>query len=922
MKLNSKVALSMLLVALLPLAGFGWAALRLAQENLTNEVKAQLQLTAALSMHRIQQLANGYEERFRLCSSRTQLRLSLREFTSGGETNEQARMNKILRDILPEIESFETISVTDTNGTVIASTSRDTIGHDFGSSPVFLQARTNIQVDQFFIDNGVVKLNLSGPLKLEGQYIGNMIIRSTVDELFSVLAQRIGFSHTGEILLAERTANGDARFIGPLQHAPNAALRRIVSGEDKHIPIMQAMLKIRRSMDDLVDYRGVPVLAATDYINTPDWGLVVKIDKTEALQPLEALARSYYAALATTAGVVLIFGLAVSRFLTLPIIQLSESAQRVQSGEFTHRAEENRTDELGQLARSFNSMSSELIQLNENLEERVTQRTKELEETNHTLRRTQEKIERFNHELEDLVKERAAELKSSEERFHLVAQGAVGGIWDWNVASGDCGFSDLWLEQVGYMRDELPAKQESWIGMLHPEDKPSVVDCLQKHLDEHAPCDVECRLRTHNGEYRWFRCCGQAQWNSEGKPVRMVGSHTDITEQKRNQQSVLESQKLESLGILAGGIAHDFNNILTAIVGNISVAKTEIPPASPLEPVLTDVENAAMRAAELCNQMLAYSGQGRFEVLDLNLSDLIRDMENLLQISVSKTAVLKFELAEQLPAVAVDASQLRQVVMNLVINASEAIGDRSGVINIATGLARVGAEYLSGTHLAPDLPPGDYVFIEVSDSGCGMDKETLERIFDPFFTTKFTGRGLGLAALLGIVRAHHGALKVYSEPGKGTTFKILLPCSDAKAQSLSPGENEATRFVDGTGTVLVVDDEETVRATSARILSRCGFEVVLAVDGREAVEKFKLRPQDFRFVLLDLTMPQMNGVEAFGQMKLLRPDVPVLLMSGYNEQAAVERFAGRGLAGFIQKPFQMQTLLDRVRTILKPKDGD
>lgn len=916
MKLNSKVALSMWLVALLPLAAFGWAALRLAQANLTKEVEEQLQLTAELTMHRIKMLADGYAERLRLCRSRTQLRTSLKEFIRSRATHERDEMNQTLSDILPEIESFETISVTDPTGVIVASTSPELIGENLGASQVFLQARTGIQVNQLFIHEGVVKLNLSGPLMSEDEYLGSIIIRSTVEDLFSVLARRTGLGHTGEILLADRTADGDARVINPLRHAPNAPLQRVVPKADRHDPITQAMLKIRRSMNDPVDYRGVPVLAATDYINSPDWGLVVKIDKTEALQPIKKLARSYYAALATTTGIALIIGLAVSRFLIRPIIRLSQSAQRVQRGEFTHRAEENRTDELGQLARSFNAMSNELIQLNENLEERVRQRTEELQETNHTLRRTQEKLERFNHELEDIVKERAAELKSSEERFYLVAQGAVGGIWDWNITNGDCSFSDLWLEQLGYMRDELAAKQEAWIALLHPDDKPLVVDRLQKHLDEHAPCDIECRLRAHNDEYRWFRCCGQAQWSSTGEPVRMVGSHTDITEQKRNQTAVLESQKLESLGILAGGIAHDFNNILTAIVGNISLAKTEIPPSSALEPVLGDVENAALRAAELCNQMLAYSGQGRFEVLDLNLNDIIRDMENLLQISVSKTAVLKFELVENLPATPVDASQIRQVIMNLVINASEAIGERSGIINVATGLARVDAEYLIRTHLAPELPPGDYVYLEVSDSGCGMDKETMNRIFDPFFTTKFTGRGLGLAALLGIVRAHHGALKVYSEPGNGTTFKILLPCSDADAQPIADTP-ETDRQLEGAGTVLIVDDEETVRATAARILTRCGFDVVLAKDGRHAVEKFKLRPDDFRFVLLDLTMPQMNGVEAFGAMKLLRPDLPVILMSGYNEQAAVERFAGRGLAGFIQKPFQMQSLVDRIRTLLE-----
>ncbi|MEQ2006185.1 MAG: PAS domain S-box protein, partial [Limisphaerales bacterium] len=256
-------------------------------------------------------------------------------------------------------------------------------------------------------------------------------------------------------------------------------------------------------------------------------------------------------------------------------------------------------------------------------------------------------------------------------------------------------------------------------------------------------------------------------------------------ERQRMELKLQETQKLESLGVLAGGIAHDFNNLLTSILGNASLARMDLPPRSPVEHSLEQIEKASLRAADLCRQMLAYAGKGRFVVQPFDLTQLVQDTAHLLQVSVSKKAVLKFDLDAGLPPVLADASQLRQIVMNLVINASEAIGDRSGVIALSTGLVRADRRYLADTHLAGNLPEGDYVFLEVSDTGCGMTPELRARIFEPFFTTKFAGRGLGLAAVLGIVRGHRGALRVYSEPGKGSSFKLLLPIAPGAAVGLA-----------------------------------------------------------------------------------------------------------------------------------------
>ncbi len=447
-----------------------------------------------------------------------------------------------------------------------------------------------------------------------------------------------------------------------------------------------------------------------------------------------------------------------------------------------------------------------------------------------------------------------------------------------------------------------------------PEDVPGLTVSIEQSARTLTPWHHEFRFRYADGSVAWLRGDSMPEAVDNGD-VLWHGFITDVTERHRIESKLVESAKFESLGVLAGGIAHDFNNLLTGILGNASLARLELAPASLGRPMIDQIELAARRAADLCKQMLAYSGKGRFVIQRIDLNKLIEDTTHLLQVSIAKNCVLRFNLAVALPAVNADATQLRQVIMNLVINASEAIGSRSGVLALTTGVTRVDEEYLRGFRPDASPPPGDYVFVEVSDNGCGMDAATLGKIFDPFFTTKFTGRGLGLAAVLGIVRGHKGGLKVYSEVGKGTTFKLFFPVAAGRAQDSASPFADADRFR-GAGTVLIVDDEETVRTVAARMLERLGYQVVLASDGREGMEIFRAEPDRFTFVLLDLTMPHLDGEETFRQMRHVRPGVRVILTSGFNQQEAVTRFTGKGLAGFIQKPFELTKLTQVVRTVV------
>ena len=377
------------------------------------------------------------------------------------------------------------------------------------------------------------------------------------------------------------------------------------------------------------------------------------------------------------------------------------------------------------------------------------------------------------------------------------------------------------------------------------------------------------------------------------------------------EAKVLEVQKLESLGVLAGGIAHDFNNLLVAIMGNAGLALLDLPEDSPARGSIIDVEIASRRAGELARQMLAYSGRSRFRIEPVDLPDLVRELLTLLQVSIGKGIVLKLHLPDEPIVVDADAAQLRQVVMNLVINAADAINGRSGTVTIRVDRITADDDYLAEAHPEAGLQAGTYATLEVTDTGVGMDRETQARIFDPFFTTKFTGRGLGLAAVLGIVRGHRGALRVYSEIGHGSTFRVVLPLSASSPVAHADGDGSWR----ARGTVLVVDDDPMVRSVARRLLESFGLEVVVAEGGPEAIARIAAAPESIDAVLLDITMPEMSGPEVFARLSEIRPNLPVVLMSGYHEDELTSD-VGAGISGFVQKPFTPADLARRMRVAL------
>jgi two-component system cell cycle sensor histidine kinase/response regulator CckA len=505
-------------------------------------------------------------------------------------------------------------------------------------------------------------------------------------------------------------------------------------------------------------------------------------------------------------------------------------------------------------------------------------------------------------------------LRESETGFRQFAEALEDVIWilDTNperVVFVNASFERIW----GLPRQRLYDDSRAWAKSVHPDDRSRVTALFNAVLEGVTDnVDVEYRILRPDGGERRIHDYGVAIRDEHGRPVRLTGIARDITARRQAEEEklvlerqLLEAQKLESLGVLAGGIAHDFNNLLTGILGTVNLAQLE-PLAAPLRTKLEQIESIALRASDLCKQMLAYAGKGRFIVAPLDVNTLINEISHLVNISISKKVALHLHQTERLPAIRGDASQLRQVLLNLVINAAEALGERVGVVRIATGQTELAAEELTSFKVGAELKPGPYVFVEVSDNGPGMAAEVAERIFEPFFTTKFTGRGLGLSAVQGIMRSHGGAVRVVSRLGNGTAFTLLLPPDVSVAPAPSTSTPPLSAF-SGHGEVLIVDDEEIIRSTLATMLESFGFTVVTADNGREAIRIFERRHAQLKFVLIDLTMPVLSGEESHAEFVRIDPDVPIIFMSGYMEQELTDR-AVHPSAGFLQKPFRMEEL--------------
>ena len=492
--------------------------------------------------------------------------------------------------------------------------------------------------------------------------------------------------------------------------------------------------------------------------------------------------------------------------------------------------------------------------------------------------------------------------------------------------------NETYLSLTGFTRDEVigHTSEELEIFVDH-SDRDKLVSRI---LKEGSVRDMEIAFLVKSEHIVIGSISGSAI-EIAGK-THFIYSILDITERKQLeserlnvQQKLLHAQKLESLGVMAGGIAHDFNNLLMAILGNLEFALTVRNLGPEVRRSIERAIQASERSAELSRQMLIYSGSAYYAPKDLDLNEiankLTHENERLLKSVIPQTTTLNFKIDKGLPLIRGNEDQIQRVITNLVINSSEAIGENTGDVTITTGVMDCDESYLSRSRLEEKPEPGEFVFVEVTDTGCGMDAETQHKLFDPFFTTKFWGRGLGMAEVMGTLKGHHGAIIVESEVGKGTTIRVLFPSSEkgqtpfVEIQEVGGNQPSVLLIPSSRKTILVVEDEEFVRDMVLVRLEVLGYDTIPAVDGAEGVHLFRERMNEIDLVLLDFAMPRMNGVEAFGELRRMRPDVKVILSSGYTEDAVSKSFPGPKPAGFLSKPYKLEALkaeLDRLLGIV------
>jgi two-component system cell cycle sensor histidine kinase/response regulator CckA len=519
-----------------------------------------------------------------------------------------------------------------------------------------------------------------------------------------------------------------------------------------------------------------------------------------------------------------------------------------------------------------------------------------------------------NLELEKEIAERRRTeiaLRESEERFRNMADTAPVMIW---VAGPDklCTFfNKCCLDFTGHSLDQKIGN--GWIGSVHPEDREDFLGMYSSSFDAHQEFKTVFRLRRADGEYRWMLTTGAPRWTSDGVFAGFIGSCVDITDLKRTQEEALARQKLESLGVLAGGIAHDFNNLLGGILAEAELLESDL--AEGLSPgeEIARIKSVAIRGSEIVRELMIYAGQEPSGVEPVDLSQLVEEMLGLVKVSISKQVILKINLGENLPSVLGNGPQIRQVVMNLVINASEAIGDKVGVIQVSTSRATRGPGSIAND--ASNPPTGDYVRLDVSDTGRGMTEEAKAKIFDPFFTTKFAGRGLGLAVVQGVVRDHGGMLDVVTAPGQGATFQVLLPCTSKKGLQVQETINCPVSEPSSAkkGTILVVEDEEVLRLAVSKALRRRGFSVLEASDGSAAMNLLRTQKDEIDVILLDVTLPGTSSREILNGVQRTAANVKVVLTSAYSKQHVDSTLAGLRITNFIRKPFHLDELAGVLR---------
>ncbi|MBN9663763.1 MAG: PAS domain S-box protein [Acidobacteria bacterium] len=712
---------------------------------------------------------------------------------------------------------------------------------------------------------------------------------------------------------------------------------------------------------EIFDYMGVPVVVAWRMVRGTNWVVASKVDAAEVFAPLNSQARLLGLILAAlvlagaTTGIVIwrnqqalhyeqqlesaralrsatdmlhaIVDSAPTAIMTLNPERVVTSWNRAAERVFGWSAEEVVGRQLPIVPAAHDSlfkMQFQQVLGGETVERREVYRKRKdgveipLELTAAPLRSADGSTPGAVALMLDLSAQKLAEgsLQEIKDRWQFALEGAEEGVWDWNVESGKVYYSRRWKEILGYQEHEISDSVEEWTGRIHPDDAAANMEAVERHFRRETPAyQFEYRARRKDGKYAWLAGRGKViVWSDDGRPLRFVGTKVDMTHRKELEERLRQAQKMESVGRLAGGVAHDFNNHLTVIEGYSEMLLSQLPEGSPYLAYVTEIRNAGQRAGLLTRQLLTFSRQQLPDTRPLNLNDVIRDLEKMLRRLIRSDIEFTTVLAPELQTVRADATQIQQMLMNLVVNARDAMQDGGKLIIESSNVVLTEA-YSSGQQ---PVRPGEYVLLTVSDTGCGMDEETMRQIFEPFFTTKPSGEGtgLGLCTVFSIVQQLGGWIWPYSEPGKGSTFKVYLPVDGR------PGEKDERPAkpaqVAGTETILIAEDHDQVRGFSESVLRALGYEVLTARDGEEALKVALEHTGPLHLLLTDVAMPRMNGRDLARNLSERKPGLKVLFISGYTANVMAQQDMVEAGLEFLPKPFTPDQLGDKVRSILGP----
>ena len=792
------------------------------------------------------------------------------------------------------------IFITDKYGALLAATNLTT--DYYQADEAWWQTAYNNGMGALYIgepsideSSGYLSLVMAVPIYDEDGKVVIGILRSTYDLAkigAALAAETIGANGLRlDFLLSDRSVFSTEQLLS----GDGGFLTTAVSLDAAMVETLQTIPYDRILIDDsinLVSLSPITNISADSVITDLSWSVMAHQDEQAALALVTSQQRTIWMVAVLIMALSVVGAVIAAQYLTNPILHLTAVAQQVKEGNLTVQAPVETRDEIGDLAETFNSMTARLNlvigQLQEHrdqLEQRVAARTADLERQTKML---------------DVI------LSTTPNYFFIFDQ--------------QCRYSYASPPALAEMEIEL----DQLVGRTWQEMPLFDLDEFQNELDtvfvtEHTVAnEFSIKAGGDRQETQYFDYVLDPVYDNTGEVVSIVATIRDVTAQKAEQEAMWHTQKMESLGILAGGVAHDFNNLLVAMLSQTSLALLKMPADSPARSHIEKAMNASERAAALTKQMLDYSGRGTFAMQPIQLNELIQENAHLLTAVIPKNIRLQLNLTSSLPLFLGDPGQIQQIVMNLILNASEAIQKESGQVVIYTRVKEITKEDEQYWLLTNQpLPPGQYIMLGVQDNGIGMSNETISKIFDPFFTTKFTGRGLGLAAALGIVRGHQGGMYVTSQPGVGTTFELLFPITAADT-IVYPEFGPSKIVTQAAHTVLVIDDEAPVREAIVDILGMQNIQVLTAENGETAVSLYQQYWRKVDLLILDLSMPGLSGHQTFQQLKQINPDAKIILSSGYSAGEISRQFADEAVTDFLSKPYKLNALLQIVEQHLQP----